>query len=53
MQDYEVHRTVYHDVKDTLGNINLNYGASLEAIAIETVARTATRRDISPLAVKL
>jgi hypothetical protein len=31
----------YHDTKDTMENIDLDYGAALSAIAIETTARVA------------
>lgn len=36
----------YHDTKDTLENIDLDYGAAFAAIAIETVARIATLKEI-------
>jgi hypothetical protein len=42
MEDYDINRTGYHDTKDTLENIDLDYGAALSAIAIETIARVAT-----------
>ena len=42
MENYDINRTGYHDTKDTLENIDLDYGAALAAIAIETVARVAT-----------
>jgi hypothetical protein len=41
MEDYDINRTGYHDSKDTLANIDLDYGAALSAICIETLARTA------------
>ena len=34
--------------KDTMENIDLDYGAALAAIAIETVARVATLKDLQP-----
>lgn len=43
MENYDINRSGYHDSKDTLANINLDYGAALAAIAIEAAARTATR----------
>lgn len=43
MENYDIDRTGYHDSKDTMENIDLDYGAALSAIAIETVARVATR----------
>ncbi len=42
MENYDIDRTGYHDTKDTMENIDLDYGAALSAIAIETVARAAT-----------
>jgi hypothetical protein len=42
MENYDINRTGYHDTKDTLENIDLDYGAAFAAIAIETVARVAT-----------
>ncbi len=42
MENYDINRTGYHDTKDTTENIDLDYGAALSAIAIETVARVAT-----------
>ena len=42
MENYDINRTGYHDTKDTLENIDLDYGAAFAAIAIETIARIAT-----------
>ena len=42
MENYDINRTGYHDTFDTLQNIDLDYGAALSAICIETVARVAT-----------
>jgi len=42
MENYDINRTGYHDTKDTLENIDLDYGSALASIAIETVARIAT-----------
>jgi hypothetical protein len=42
MENYDINRTGYHDTKDTMENIDLEYGAAFAAIAIETVARMAT-----------
>jgi Zn-dependent M28 family amino/carboxypeptidase len=42
MENYDINRSGYHDTKDTLENIDLDYGAALAAIAIETVARVAS-----------
>jgi hypothetical protein len=41
MENYDISRTGYHDTRDTMQNIDLDYGAALASIAIETVARTA------------
>jgi hypothetical protein len=43
MENYDINRKGYHDTKDTLANINLDYAAALAAITMETVARTASR----------
>ncbi len=42
MENYDINRSGYHDTKDTLENIDLDYGAAFAAIAIETVARVAS-----------
>jgi hypothetical protein len=42
MENYDINRTGYHDTKDTMENIDLDYGAAFAAIAIETVARVAS-----------
>ena len=44
MENYDISRPGYHDSNDTLANINLDYGAALAAIAIETAARVAQSR---------
>ena len=41
MENYDIHRTGYHDTQDTMENIDLDYGAAVSAIAIETIARVA------------
>jgi hypothetical protein len=46
MENYDINRSGYHDTKDTLENIDLDYGAAFAAIAIETVARIATLKVI-------
>jgi hypothetical protein len=46
MENYDLHRSGYHDTKDTMENIDLDYGAALAAICIETVARVATIENI-------
>jgi hypothetical protein len=42
MENYDIHRSGYHDSKDTMENIDLDFGAAVAAVAIETVARVAT-----------
>lgn len=42
MENYDINRQGYHDTHDTLANIDLDYGAAVAAIAIESVARAAT-----------
>lgn len=42
MENYDIHRSGYHDSKDTMENIDLDFGAAVAAVAIETVARAAT-----------
>ncbi len=44
MEHYDINRSGYHDSKDTMANVDLDYGAALAAIAIETVARVASLR---------
>jgi hypothetical protein len=44
MENYDIDRAGYHDTKDTLAKIDLDYGAALAAITIETVARAATAK---------
>jgi hypothetical protein len=46
MENYDINRTGYHDTKDTLENIDLDYGSAFAAIAIETVARMATLKEV-------
>jgi Zn-dependent M28 family amino/carboxypeptidase len=43
MENYDINRTGYHDSHDTMANIDLDYGAALAAIAIESVARAAAQ----------
>ena len=43
MENYDINRAGYHDSHDTLENIDLDYGSAVAAIAIETIARAATR----------
>ena len=41
MENYDIQRSGYHDSKDTMENIDLDFGAAVAAPAIETVARVA------------
>jgi hypothetical protein len=41
MENYDINRHGYHDSEDTMANIDLDYGAAVAAIAIESVARAA------------
>jgi hypothetical protein len=41
MENYDINRSGYHDTKDTMANIDLDYGAAVAAIAVESVARAA------------
>jgi hypothetical protein len=42
MENYDINRTGYHDSHDTMENIDLDYGAAMAAIAIESAAQLAT-----------
>jgi hypothetical protein len=42
MEDYDISREGYHDSDDSLGNIVLDFGCALAAIAIESVARASS-----------
>ena len=44
MENYDIGRVGYHDTHDTMENIDLEYGAALCAITIESVARAAIER---------
>jgi hypothetical protein len=44
MENYDINRQGYHDTHDTLENIDLDYGAAVAAIVIESVARAATEK---------
>jgi hypothetical protein len=43
MENYDINRKGYHDTLDTMDNIDLDYGAAVAAIAIESVARAALK----------
>jgi Zn-dependent M28 family amino/carboxypeptidase len=47
MENYDINRTGYHDTHDTMDLIDLDYGAAVTAIAIESVARAATEKPMS------
>ena len=47
MENYDINRSGYHDSRDTMANIDLDYGAALAAIAIEAVARCVMREGSS------
>ena len=44
MENYDINREGYHDSHDTMAKIDLDYGAALAAITIETVARAAAAK---------
>ncbi|HMF16439.1 MAG TPA: M28 family peptidase [Gemmataceae bacterium] len=44
MENYDINRQGYHDTHDNMENIDLDYGAAVSAIAIESVARAATEK---------
>ena len=46
MENYDINRKGYHDTHDTMENIDLDYGAAVTAIAIESVARAARGRNL-------
>jgi hypothetical protein len=45
MENYDINRSGYHDTHDTMENIDLDYGAAVAAILIESVARAATEKS--------
>jgi hypothetical protein len=47
MENYDINRSGYHDTHDTMANIDLDYGAALAAIVIESVAQAATEKPPS------
>jgi len=46
MENYDINRHGYHDTLDTMVNIDLDYGAAVAAIAIETAATAAVEPDM-------
>ena len=44
MENYDINRSGYHDTHDTMANIDLDYGAAVCAITIESVARAASKQ---------
>ncbi len=49
MENYDINRVGYHDRFDNMTLIDLDYGAALAAITIESVARAATRSASSEI----
>jgi hypothetical protein len=47
MENYDINRSGYHDTRDTMENIDLDYGSAFAAIAIETVARVASLPEVN------
>jgi hypothetical protein len=45
MENYDISRKGYHDTRDNMSNIDLDYGSAVAAIAIESVARVAHAAD--------
>ncbi len=48
MENYDINRVGYHDTHDTMALIDLDYGAAVGAITIESVARAATLEGPEP-----
>ena len=48
MENYDIGRVGYHDTHDNMTLIDLDYGAALAAIAVESVARAASGPGPSP-----
>jgi hypothetical protein len=46
MENYDISRAGYHDSKDTMENIDLDFGAAVAAVAIETVAQVAASKKM-------
>ena len=46
MENYDLSRAGYHDSKDTMENIDLDFGAAVAAVAIETVAQVAASKQM-------
>ena len=44
MENYDINRHGYHDTEDHMSNIDLDYGAAVAAMAIETVAQAASHQ---------
>ena len=42
MENYDINRSGYHDTHDTVENIDLDYGAAVASIFIESAARAAS-----------
>jgi hypothetical protein len=46
MEDYDINRSGYHDTHDTMENIDLDYGAAVASIFIESAVRAASREPM-------
>ncbi|HEV8060208.1 MAG TPA: M28 family peptidase [Gemmataceae bacterium] len=46
MENYDINRSGYHDTHDTVENIDLDYGAAVASIFIESAARAASRKPL-------
>ena len=47
MENYDINRSGYHDTHDTVENIDLDYGAAVAAIFIESAVRAATHEPMN------
>jgi hypothetical protein len=46
MENYDINRSGYYDTKDTMENIDLDYGSAAAATSIEIVASTACQTQL-------
>ncbi|MGD0783536.1 MAG: M28 family peptidase, partial [Candidatus Aminicenantales bacterium] len=46
MEDYDINRVGYHDTRDTMDDLDLDYGAAVAAVAIESAARAAAAHSL-------
>jgi hypothetical protein len=47
MENYDINRSGYHDTHDTMENIDLDYGAAVAAIFIESAVRAAIHEPMN------